>query len=463
MYLGLDRAHFLSSTGNCKPWDASADGYCRAEGSGMFVFKRLSDALAASDNILGVIRGTEVNQSSAAVSITRPHGPTQTALIKSLLRRSGVAPEEVNVVEAHGTGTQAGDPEEMRTLRDILSPSHGLRRGSTNPLTITAIKANIGHAEAASGAASLAKVLLMLRHRAIPSQISLEKLNPKIERLDKDFTRINTSGSCVEWTPNASGSRVALVNNFGAAGSNAALLVEEAPERVLIRAQTSPAGSVTADSVLIALSAESEEALLRLRDSYALSVADESLVEFAYTATARRRTRPWRMAVTANSADDCAKALSDARPTLVAPGQGKIVFVFSGQGGQHLGMGRQLYQTSPFFRAAVDASHKKLVSWGYPGVLAIIDADDETSGLEKKDEVVAFQCAMFVLECALYELWKYWGVKPDAVSGHRSVDSGLSLFATLTCIPVSENMLPSSPLVSCRTTRVFASSLTGLT
>ena len=382
----------------------------------MFVFKRLSDAVAASDNILGVIRGTEVNQSSAAVSITRPHGPTQMALLKSLLRQSEVAPEEVNVVEAHGTGTQAGDPEEMRTLRDILSPSNGLRRGPTNALTITGIKANIGHAEAASGAASLAKVLLMLRYRSIPPQINLEKLNPKIERLDKDFTCINTSGSCVEWSPNASGSRVALVNNFGAAGSNAALIVEEAPEQALVRSQAS---DVSSDSVVIAFSAETENALLCLRDSYALSVVDDSLVEFAYTASARRKVRPWRMAITASSADACAKALADARPTLVSPEKKKLVFVFSGQGGQHLGMGRQLYRTSPLFRSSVAASHEKLLNWGYPGVLAIIDADGDGSGLEKKDELVAFQCAMFVLECALFELWKCWGVKPDGVSGHR--------------------------------------------
>lgn len=386
----------------------------------MFVFKRLSDALASSDNILGVIRGTEVNQSSAAVSITRPHGPTQMELLKSLLRQTGVAPEEVNVVEAHGTGTQAGDPEEMRTLRDVLSPSNGLRRGATNPLTITGIKANIGHAEAASGAASLAKVLLMLRHRAVPPQISLEKLNPKIECLDKDFTRINTSSSCDDWTPNASGSRLALINNFGAAGSNAALLVEEAPERLSVRKQEIR-NATPADDVLITISAETEEALLRLRDSYVLSISDENLIEFAYTASARRQVRPWRMAATASSADACAKALADARPMRFVPEKKATVFVFSGQGGQHIGMGLQIYQTSPFFRACVNKSHKKLLNWGYPGVLAIINAKCEVSDLGKTSELVAFQCAMFVLEMSLYELWKEWGVQPDAVCGHRQV------------------------------------------
>ncbi|KAH8105565.1 polyketide synthase [Phellopilus nigrolimitatus] len=442
MYLGLDRAHFLSPTGNCKPWDASADGYCRAEGCGMFVLKRLSDALASSDNILGVIRGTEANQSAAAVSITRPHSSTQATLFRTLLGKSGVRPEEVGLVEAHGTGTQAGDPEELRSLRDILSPNGGRGRSAENALTVTSIKANIGHAEAASGAASLAKVLLMLRHRAIPTQVSLVNLNPKIAPLGNDFTHINTTGACVEWKPNAEGRRVALVNNFGAAGSNVAMLVEEAPMRASVAF-----AKAANDQVLVALSAETEDALLRLRDAYIASVSDSCLVDFAYTATARRKLRPWRVAVAGDSAAGIAKALTDARPSLVSQvasvDEKKIVFVFSGQGGQHLSMGRQLYIESHSFRSTIDTCHVKLVSWGYPGVLAIIDpANNDTSGLQKDDELVAFQCAIFVLECALCKLWESWGVTPDAVVGHSlgeyaalvaagvvSLDAGLRLVA----------------------------------
>ena len=128
----------MSPTGNCKPWDASADGYCRAEGCGIFVLKRLSDALASSDNILGVIRGTEVNQSAAAVSITRPHAPTQQALFRSLLAKTDVKPEDISVVEAHGTGTQAGDPEELKSLRNVFS-NGGSGRSKDNMLTVTSI------------------------------------------------------------------------------------------------------------------------------------------------------------------------------------------------------------------------------------------------------------------------------------------------------------------------------------
>nr|UPO09356.1 PKS7818 [Inonotus obliquus] len=421
MYLGLDRAHFLSPTGNCKPWDASANGYCRAEGSGMFVLKRLSDALGCSDNILGVIRGTEVNQSAAAVSITRPHGPTQAALFRTLLDKADVRAEEISVVEAHGTGTQAGDPEELKSLRDVLSPNHGAARNPTNVLTVTSVKGNIGHAEAASGAASLAKVLLMLRHRAIPTQVGLDSLNPKIESLEKDFTRINTSGASVEWSSGATGRRIALVNNFGAAGSNAAMLVEEAPSRNPIPFDHACAKG-SDDHVIVGLSAESEDALIRLRDSYMMSITsipDSSLVDFGYTTTARRRLRPWRIAVSADSATGLVRALSNARPNCVSgsPILGKkTVFVFSGQGGQYVGMSRQLYSLSSSFRAIIDDCNEKLVNWGYPGILPIINGCDLS--LLKNEELVAFQCAMFVLQCALCSMWESWGIKPDAVIGH---------------------------------------------
>ncbi|KAI5118611.1 hypothetical protein M0805_008042 [Coniferiporia weirii] len=443
MYLGLDRAHFLSPSGNCKPWDASADGYCRSEGSGMFVLKRLSEALASSDNILGVIRGTEINQSSAAASITRPHGPTQAALFRTLLNKAGVRPEEVGVVEAHGTGTQAGDPKELKSLRSVLSPNGGHGRNANNTLMVTSIKANIGHAEAASGAASLAKVILMLRNQVVPPQIGLVSLNPKIERLENDFTQINTSGESIKWRPNSEGRRIALLSNFGAAGSNAALLIEEAPSCV---SSFPVPEKESVDQVLVALSAETEAALYQLRDAYISSAVDSSLVDFAYTATARRRVRPWRLAVAANSVASMAKALTDTRPMRVSPlaqaDEKKIVFVFSGQGGQHIGMGRQLYTISPSFRAFINSCDEKLINWGYPGVVAIINSEEKTSGLRTEDELVAFQCAIFVLECALANLWESWGITPDAVVGHSlgeyaalvtagvlGLDSGLRLVA----------------------------------
>ena len=352
------------------------------------------------------------------MSITRPHAPTQQALFRSLLAKTDVKPEDISVVEAHGTGTQAGDPEELKSLRNVFSPNGGSGRSKDNMLTVTSIKGNIGHAEAASGAASIAKVLLMFRSGRIPPQPGLVNLNPKLEALDSDFTRINAGNECVEWSANHTGKRIALVNNFGAAGSNAAIILEEPPVPVSLNCEAKAAS----DHVLVAFSAETEDALLRLRDSYISAVTDASLVDFAYTATARRKLRPWRMAVTAESASGLAKALQEAKPARAAQDlERSVVFVFSGQGGQHIGMGRQLYEFSSSFRHTVDVCHRKLQDWGYPGVLPIIcpESDNNMSGLDKNDELVAFQCAMFVLECALYRLWKSWGVEPDAVAGHR--------------------------------------------
>ncbi|KDQ13893.1 hypothetical protein BOTBODRAFT_363123 [Botryobasidium botryosum FD-172 SS1] len=435
MYLGLDRAHFLSATGQCKAFDESADGYSRAEGCGMFVLKRLSDALAENDNILGVIRGIDVNQSARAHSITHPHAPTQVQLFKRVLNTTGIDHRDVSVVEAHGTGTQAGDPNELESIRSVFARG----RTSENPLHITSIKANIGHAEAASGAAGLAKLLLMLRHRTIPAQISLKKLNPKIVDLALDHTSIVTKNT--PWKAAREGApRLALLNNFGAAGSNTATLLEEAPIR-------KPSAPVSVP-VVVGLSAETETAIEALRTRYVkfLQSQDDSsfsLVDFAYTATARRQLYTQRIAVAAKSKADLIAGLEQARPTQVPSARGKTVFVFSGQGGQYVGMGASLYDQSTLFRKVVDECHGKLVAQGFPGVLGVIcPPEAERSGLEMLDEFQAFQAAIFVLEYALAKLWMSWGVIPDAVAGHSlgeyaalvvagviSADDALSLVA----------------------------------
>ncbi|KDQ12500.1 hypothetical protein BOTBODRAFT_34463 [Botryobasidium botryosum FD-172 SS1] len=435
MYLGLDRAHFLSPTGQCKAFDVSADGYSRAEGCGMFVLKRLSDAVAENDNILGVIRGIDVNQSANAHSITHPHAPTQVQLFHRVLKTTGIDHRLINVVEAHGTGTQAGDPNELESIRSVFARD----RTPENPLHITSIKANIGHAEAASGAAGLAKLLLMLRHRTIPAQVSLKNLNPKIVDLDSDNTRIVTTN--VPWNPAQEGGlRLAMLNNFGAAGSNTTTLLEEAPAR-------EPSAPVSVP-VVVGLSAESDTAIEELRTRYIKFLQDQddsfSLVDFAYTATARRQLYTQRIAVSAKSKDDLIANLEQARPTQVSGSRGKTLFVFSGQGGQYLGMGATLYDQSEIFRKTVDECHEKLVAWGFPGVLGIIKpAEEGSSGMEILDEFQGFQAAIFVLEYALATLWTSWGIVPDAVAGHSlgeyaalviagviGVDDALSLVAT---------------------------------
>ncbi|TFK62374.1 polyketide synthase [Pluteus cervinus] len=412
MYLGLDRAHFLSPTGQCKAFDASADGYSRSEGCVMFVLKRLSDAIAEGDNVLGVIRGIEVNQSGLAHSITHPHSPTQATLFKQLLANSGIEPTRVNVVEAHGTGTQAGDPNELQSIRQVL----GAGRTRENPLHITSIKANIGHLEAASGAAGLAKLLLMMRHRSIPPQISLKTLNPAIAPLDSDHTAIDTVRT--PWTPSHPGKpRIALLNNFGAAGSNTTLLLEEYPKTLL---PTPPENQPP--YCLFSLSAKDADAAERLRSRYLDWLREEDtqsipFVDIAYTSVARRQIYDYKVSCVARDVVELREKLEKATVVKSDEEDSRVVFVFSGQGGQYIGMGRELYESSPIFRRAVDECESLLKSAGYPGVLAII-SPSQGSSLSELEEFEAYQAAIFTLQYALMELWSSWGVKPVGVVGH---------------------------------------------
>ncbi|THU92749.1 polyketide synthase [Dendrothele bispora CBS 962.96] len=411
MFLGLDRGHFLSPTGQCKPFDASADGYSRSEGCGIFVLKRLDDAIMENDNILGVIRGVEVNQSGLAHSITHPHAPTQTSLFERLLDKSGIPAERINVVEAHGTGTQAGDPVEMESLRKVLCH----QRTAQNPLHIMSIKANIGHLEAASGAAGLAKLLLMFDRKIIPRQISLQNLNPRIDALENDNTRVNTTH--VSWEPSHEGqTRIALLNNFGAAGSNAAAIIEE-------YVSPSPAAVDPTAEFLFGLSAKSEKALQDLKSRFvewlSSSASDKlRLADIAYTTTARRQMYSHRICVTASSKNELIQNLSSAAIQKSPEGHARVVFVFSGQGSQYLGMGKALYERNTAFKEVIDDCHAFLIDKGFPGVLPILTSSGESSGLTKLEEFEAYQAAIFALEYAIARLWISWGLSPFAVIGH---------------------------------------------
>ncbi|KAI0036587.1 polyketide synthase [Vararia minispora EC-137] len=412
MFLGLDRGHFLSPTGQCKAFDASADGYSRSEGCGLFVLKRLSDALAENDHVLGVIRGVEVNQSGLAHSITHPHAPTQASLFRQLLSRSGVEAHRVSVVEAHGTGTQAGDPNELESIRAVFATG----RSAENPLHVTSVKANIGHLEAASGAAALAKLLLMLKYGIIPRQISLKNLNPLIQPLHVDHTVINLENAA--WTATIEGdTRLALLNNFGAAGSNGALLLEEHRQKAIDTRKSSQS------SFVVGLSAKTEEALYRLRDSYVSwlqgpAATDVPLADIAYTATSRRIVYEHRLAVHVGSKEELVEKLNSAMGVNSGKDTRKIAFVFSGQGGQYKSMGSTLYHSHPLFKEIVDECHEFLTKSGFPGVLQVIVPEVAGDPKSQAEELEVYQPAVFALEYALAMVWMSWGVTPAVVIGH---------------------------------------------
>lgn len=413
MYLGLDRAHFLSPTGQCKAFDKAADGYCRSEGCAAVVLKRLSDAVNENDNILGVIKGIAVNQSGLATSITHPHAPTQEKLFKKVLSKSGMRHEDVSVVEAHGTGTPAGDPNEVRGIRNVFCKGRSLG----NPLHITSIKANIGHCEAASGVASLTKLLLMLKHKLVPPQSLLKELNPAIEDLATDGTVISTEP--VDWTPQLGKRRTALLNNFGAAGSNAALLLQEYQSDICGQGPELE-GPVTH---VFGCSARNAELLHELREtliSYLKERQDElSIADVCYTSTARRSLQSCRISTTASSIPYLIANLRDAQIVEVPDTARATVFLFSGQGSQYMGMGSKLMDLCPKFRSTVLRCHRLLLEWGLPSCLDVIQPKQDAAHQPHDPMILeALQTGVFVLEVALAQVLMDLGVRPLIVSGH---------------------------------------------
>ncbi|KAK7966407.1 type I iterative polyketide synthase [Apiospora aurea] len=435
MYLGLDRGHFLSSTGGCKPFDASADGYCRAEGCVLFVLKRLSDAVAEGDRIHGAIRGIEINQSGNAHSITHPHSPTQIDLFQRLLQKTNIDPGSVGAIEAHGTGTQvssitlllimvadaaivlqAGDAREIESLRAVFGPHHSTR----NPLAISSIKGNIGHCEAASGAAGLAKLLLMMRERMIPVQTGFKSINPKFADLESSGFIIPRSTTA--WMHSQKTPRRAVLNNFGAAGSNTSLLLEEWVEQ-LPTARITPGGPERS-AYVFAISAKSRAALQETVKKYRHimdSRTQPSLKDICYTATARRQVYDHRLSLVCSSLEDLRNGLQKPSATtfIPAPKLSVTSFVFSGQGGIYQGMGAELMHTSPVFKGTVTTCEGILRQLGFPSILSMFsDTETDSVPLNAVEAIIPSQCACVVLEYALAKMFMSWGVMPDYVMGH---------------------------------------------
>ncbi|KAK8035549.1 hypothetical protein PG993_010544 [Apiospora rasikravindrae] len=395
MYLGLDRGHFLSSTGGCKPFDASADGYCRAEGCVLFVLKRLSDAVVEGDRI---------------------HGPDAGRPFQRLLQKTNVDPASIGVIEAHGTGTQAGDAREIESLRAVFGPHHSTK----NTLAISSIKGNIGHCEAASGAAGLAKLLLMMRERTIPVQAAFHTLNPKFADLESSGFTIPRSTTA--WTHTQKTPRRAVLNNFGAAGSNTSLLLEEWVEP-LPAAHKLP-GHRDRSAYVFAISAKSQTALQTATKEYLQllnSPTQTSLKDICYTATARRQVYDHRLSLVCSSLDDLRSELhkfgtSNSIPALKAS---VTAFVFSGQGGIYQGMGAELMHTSPVFRDTVMACEGILRQLGFPSILSMFsDSETDSVSLNTTESIIASQCACIALEYALAKMFMSWGIIPDYVMGH---------------------------------------------
>lgn len=414
-HINFSKAHVLASDGRCKAFDASADGFVRSEGCGIVVLKRLSDALADNDSILAVVRGSAVNQDGRSSGLTAPNGPSQQEVIRKALANAGIEPALVQYVEAHGTGTSLGDPIEVQALAAVF----GKDRPKTDPLFIGSVKTNIGHLETAAGVAGLIKLVLALQYEKIPPHLHLKELNPHIPWQDIPVA-VSTEG--MPW-PAAEKKRFAGVSSFGFSGTNAHIVVEEAP--------LGEAEEAKADRPLhlLTLSAMCENALkeqvVRYTDYLAANPASV-LSHVGYTANTGRSHFSHRLAVSAETTEQARKKLVAYKELKNTPEvmhrhvKGKdrreVVFLFTGQGSQYPGMGRGLFETQPTFRQTLERCDEILHSYLDESLLSLLYQENGENPLI--NETVFTQLALFAVEYALAELWRSWGIEPGAVIGH---------------------------------------------
>jgi len=415
LYIALSHARMLAPDGRCKTFDAAADGFARGEGCGVVVLKRLADARAEGDRILAVILGSAVNQDGPSSGLTAPNGPAQEAVIRAALERAGVAPGEVGFIETHGTGTELGDPLEVRALGNVF----GSARHARQPLWIGSVKTNVGHLEAAAGVTGLIKLALSLQHGAIPPHLHFREPSPHIAW---DEMPIKVPMALTPWEP-IGGRRIGGVSSFGFSGTNVHVVVEAAP------AEEPPARpAASGRTFLFVLSAHSDVALAAQARSYAAAfegLSDDALPDVCASAAIGRAHLQHRATVLAASIATLRErllALADRRDSDgVRKGRtprrdaARVAFMFTGQGAQYAGMARRLDQTQPAFRAVLDRCAAVLDPLLGVPLRELLFAEDGSSRL---DQTAYTQPALFAVEYALAELWRAWGVRPDALIGH---------------------------------------------
>ncbi len=415
--INFSRAHMLAPDGRCKTFDAAADGYVRGEGCGVVVVKRLDDAIRDGDRIRAVIRGSAVNQDGASGGLTVPNGTAQQRVIAAALQSAGVEACDVDYLEAHGTGTSLGDPIEVLAA----GAAFGAGREASRPLLIGSVKTNVGHLEAAAGIAGLIKVILSLEHGELPKHLNFQNASPHIPW---DRLPVRVVDEAVPWTRTGR-PRVAGVSGFGFTGTNAHIIVEEAPAEP--PSATGPFER-TDDGcfTVLSLSARTPAALVdvaaRYRDWFTAH-PDADLSEVCFSAGVGRSHFEQRAALVMNStasATELLGALADDRP---APGlvrgqcgdPPKTAWLFPGQGSQYVGMGRELFETEPVFREAVSRCAAAV-----EGVLEkpLLDVIFGAGGDDVLRHTSYAQPALFAVEMGLARLWQSWGMEPDVVLGH---------------------------------------------
>uniref|UniRef100_A0AAU8H3X2 SpoA n=1 Tax=Sporormiella sp. TaxID=2012087 RepID=A0AAU8H3X2_9PLEO len=411
-FQNLDGASFLSPTGQCKPFDEKADGYCRGEGAGVVFLKKLSSAIKDGNQVFGVINATAVFQNENCSVITAPSGNSLADLFSTVTRKAGFDPKQISVVEAHGTGTQVGDKAEYHGVRKVFGgPSR------EDILSLGSVKGLIGHAENASGIAALIKVLLMIQHQTIPPQASHKTLNPKIDPQPTD--NIEVVKSKRPWLITF---KAALINNYGASGSNASMIVSQPP------ATSTPDGaSLRLPKVPFWLSALDQKSLKRLstrlsrflrsrpQDDPRFSVANLSFQLFSQSNRSLGEAFVFNCATTEELEQKLLEFGSQDGKASAQPKQPPsrpVIFCFGGQVSTFVGLDRNLFDQSELLRSCLDQCNAICISLGlesfYPAIFSTSPAEN----------VVQLQIMQFALQYASAKSWIDSGIKPTALVGH---------------------------------------------
>lgn len=416
--LALAKWGMLSPHGKCHAFDSRADGFVRGEGAGVVVLKRLTDAVRDGDRVLGVVRGSAVNQDGRSNGLTAPNAPSQRDVISRALRSADVAAGTVHYIETHGTGTALGDPIEF----DALAATYG--KGDV-PCALGTVKTNMGHLEAAAGVAGFIKTVLTLQHGTIAPNLNFEKWNPQI---DPKPTRLFVPTQAGEW-PNSEHPRRAAVSSFGFSGTNAHIVLEQGPE-------PSPADTPSPSVVTLVVSGKNNARLAAAAKSLADwlegSGAEVPLADVASTVNHHRSRYATIATVCARTHAEAvtglrALAVGQSAPGVIGAHDSRVdsgtVFLYSGQGAQWAGMGKALLSEEPAFAAAVDALEPAFVDKVGFSLRGTLESGEPVVGIDRIQPVIVG------MQLALTELWRSYGVEPDAVIGHSMGETTAAVVA----------------------------------